>query len=400
MREELDNILSERGMEALILYAESYRDADMYYLTRFLAPDRLILLKKVDSDPILVVNSMEYPRAQKESIVNDVRSYMDYNFTKIVMAAENPRLGNLKFIAEVAKREFGKGTNIYVPPNFPIIVADMLRKEDLSINPLFNVIEKARETKDSDEVNEIRSVQSLAEKAAAEALEMIANTEIGAHEMLISRIDGKKQSLTVKMVKALIGHKFIDQGIVNEEELILACGPRGADPHYKGNPDDILKANSPIILDVFPRSEAKRYWSDMTRTIVRGKASAEVTKMFNAVADAKNASMDALRSGVTGSDVNDVCCNILEKAGYQTIRGGKRVEKGFIHGLGHGVGLQIHESPTLSELNKSPLKDHSIVTIEPGLYDPTIGGVRIEDIVEITKSGCSNLTQMETRLEV
>ncbi len=400
MREELDNILSERGMEALILYAESYRDANMYYLTRFLAPDRFILLKKVDSNPILVVNSMEYPRAQKESIVNDVRSYMDYNFTKIVMAAENPRLGNLKFIAEVAKREFGKGTNIYVPPNFPIIVADMLRKEDLSINPLFNVIEKARETKDSDEVNEIRGVQSLAEKAAAEALEMIANTEIGAHEMLISRIDGKKQSLTVKMVKALIGHKFIDQGIVNEEELILACGPRGADPHYKGNPDDILKANSPIILDVFPRSEAKRYWSDMTRTIVRGKASAEVTKMFNAVADAKNASMDALRSGVTGSDVNDVCCNILEKAGYQTIRGGKRVEKGFIHGLGHGVGLQIHESPTLSELNKSPLKDHSIVTIEPGLYDPTIGGVRIEDIVEITKSGCSNLTQMETRLEV
>ncbi|UCG45308.1 MAG: M24 family metallopeptidase, partial [Candidatus Bathyarchaeota archaeon] len=395
MREELDNILSERGMEALILYAESYRDADMYYLTRFLAPDRFILLKKVDSNPILVVNSMEYPRAQKESIVNDVRSYMDYNFTKIVMAAENPRLGNLKFIAEVAKREFGKGTNIYVPPNFPIIAADMLRKEDLSINPLFNVIEKARETKDSDEVNEIRSVQSLAEKAAAEALEMIANTEIGAHEMLISRIDGKKQSLTVKMVKALIGHKFIDQGIVSEEELILACGPRGADPHYKGNPDDILKANSPIILDVFPRSEAKRYWSDMTRTIVRGKASAEVTKMFNAVADAKNASMDALRSGVTGSDVNDVCCSILEKAGYQTIRGGKRVERGFIHGLGHGVGLQIHESPTLSELNKSPLKNHSIVTIEPGLYDPTIGGVRIEDIVEITKSGCNNLTQME-----
>ncbi|UCE28533.1 MAG: aminopeptidase P family protein [Candidatus Bathyarchaeota archaeon] len=400
MRKDLDNILAEKGAEALLLYAESYRDANMYYLTKFLAPDRFILLKRVDSEPMIVINSMEYPRAQKESIVRDVRSYMDYNYLEVVKSGKDLKLGGMKFIASVAEKELGKGTAIYVPPNFPTFAADVLRKEGLTIEPMFDVIEKARETKDSSEVEVIKTVQMITEKAVSEAIDTIAETDVDANQTLISKVDGRKQPLTVRKVKSLIGHKFLDQGIVNEEEAILACGPPGADPHYTGNPDDKLKANTPIIMDVFPRSERRRYWSDMTRTIVKGRASDEVKKMFNAVYEAKNASMDALHAGVLGNDVNDVCCDVLEKAGFKTIRGGKRVKKGFIHGLGHGVGLQIHEGPSLSELYKFPLEENNIVTIEPGLYDPAVGGVRIEDIVEVTKSGCNNLTTMETCLEI
>ena len=400
LRRDLDNILAEKGAEALLLYAESFKDANMYYLTKFLAPDRFILLKKVDSDLILAINPMEYPRAQKESIVKDVRSYMDYNYLEVVKSAKDPKLGGMKFIATVVEKELGKGPNIYVPPNFPTIVTDALRKEGLVIKPMFDVIGKARETKDADEIAVIKAVQAATEKAVSEAIDLIANTEVGANQVLISKIDGKKQPLTVKGVKSLIGHKFLDQGIIIEEELIVACGSRGADPHYNGDPEDKLKANQPIIMDVFPRSERKRYWSDMTRTIVKGKASDEVKKMFDAVLEAKNASVDALHAGVLGSDMNDVCCDVLEKAGYETVRGGKRITKGFIHSLGHGIGLEIHEGPRLSELYKFPLKEHNVVTVEPGLYDPDIGGVRIEDIVEVTKGGCTNLTKMEIRLEV
>ena len=144
MRRDLDNILTEKGAEALLLYAESFKDANMYYLTRFLAPDRFILLKKVDSDPIMIINPMEYPRAQKESIVKDVRSYMDYNYLEVVKSAKDPKLGGMKFIATVVEKELGKGTNIYVPPNFPTIVTDVLRKEGLTIKPMFDVIGKAR----------------------------------------------------------------------------------------------------------------------------------------------------------------------------------------------------------------------------------------------------------------
>ncbi|MBE0512870.1 M24 family metallopeptidase, partial [Candidatus Bathyarchaeota archaeon] len=210
----------------------------------------------------------------------------------------------------------------------------------------------------------------------------------------------EKEPLTVGKVKSFLGHQFLDHGFVMEEDIIVACGPKGSDPHYFGDPQDVLKANQPIILDICPRSIQKRYWTDMTRTIVKGKASDKVRKMFNAVLEARNASIDAIQAGALGSNVYNVCCDVLEKAGYETTRGGKQITRGLTHSLGHGVGLDIHEAPRMSELYKFPLKEHNIVTVEPGLYDPDVGGLRIEDIVKVTKTRCNNLTKMEIRLEV
>lgn len=396
----MDNILAEKGAEALFLYSESFKEANMYYLTKFLAPDPFIFFKKVDNDPVIVINPMEYPRVQKESFVKDVRSYADYNFLEIVKSAPEPKLGFLKFITTIAKKELGIGTKIYVPPRFPTIVADALRRESLTIMPLFDVIEKARETKEADEINEIKAVQAVVEKVTREVIDLVANAEVDVNGTLVVRTNGKREPLTVRKVKSIFGHKFLNYGFVMEEEIIVACGPKGVDPHYFGNPKDELKANQPIILDVYPRSLRKRYWTDMTRTIVKGKASNEVERMFEAVLEAKNASVDAIKAGVLGSEVYNTCCNVFEKAGYATTRGGKQITKGFLHNLGHGVGLQIHEGPTMSELYKFALEEHNIVTVEPGLYDPDVGGVRIEDIVEITKTGCNNLTKMEITLEV
>ncbi len=368
----------------------------MYYLTKFLAPDPFIFLKKVDASPVIVVNQMEYPRAQKESIVKDVRSYVDYKYLEVAKAAKDPQMGTMKFIANVAEKELGVDTKICVPSDFPAMAADVLRKEGLTIKPMFNIVEKARETKDVDEITEIKVVQAVAEKANAEVVDFIANADVDPNGTLIVQ----KEPLTVGKVKSVFGHKFLDHGCTMEEDILVACGPKGSDPHYSGDPQDVLKANQPIILDIFPRNVQRRYWTDMTRTIVKGKASDEVKKMFNTVLEAKNASMDAVQAGVLGSDVYDVCCDVLEKAGYETTRGGKKITRGLTHSLGHGVGLEIHESPGMNELYKFPLKEHNIVTVEPGLYDPDIGGLRIEDIVEVTKTGCNNLTKMEIRLEV
>ncbi len=210
----------------------------------------------------------------------------------------------------------------------------------------------------------------------------------------------KGEPLTVGKLKSFFGHKLLENGCLPEEDIIVACGTKSSDPHYVGEPEDRLKADQPIILDIYPRSIQKRYWTDMTRTVVKGKASNKLKKMFDAVFEAKNASFDAIQAGAAGSRVYDVCCDVLEKAGYETTRGGKKVTRGMTHGLGHGVGLQIHESPRLSELSASPLEEHVVVTVEPGLYDPDIGGVRLEDIIEVTKSGYSNLTNMETLLEI
>jgi len=396
LRRDLDGILAEKGAEALLLYSESFKNSDIYYLTKFLAPDPFIFFKKVDADPVLVVNQMEYPRARKQSIVKEVRSYSEYKYLEVVQSAKDPHLGTMKFIANVVKKEFGADTKICVAHDFPAMAADMLRVEGLTVKPMFDLVEKARETKDIDEINEIRTVQAVAEKVTAEAIDLIANADIGANGRLIL----KKETLTVGKLKAFFGHKFLDYGCIMEEDIIVACGPKGSDPHYFGDPQDILKAHQPIILDIVPRSVQKRYWADMTRTIVKGKAATKVKKMFDTVLEAKSASMDAIQGGVLGSEVYNVCCDVLEKAGYETTRGGKQITRGLTHSLGHGVGLDIHEGPRMSELYKFPLEEHNIVTVEPGLYDPDIGGLRIEDIVEVTKTGCSNLTKMEIQLEV
>lgn len=400
MRKDLDSILAEREADALLLYSESYKNQNMYYLTRFLAPDPFILLKRIDNPPTIIVSTMEYPRAQKESIVKDVRPYTDYNPLEIIKAEKDPRMGVMKLIASITTKELGEETVISVPYNFPTMVTDVLRKEGLTIKPMFNVIERARETKESDEIKEIKNVQEVVEKVTAEVINLIADSDIGPKNTLIHNTDGKKKPLTVGEVKALMGHRFIDNWCAIEEELIVACGPPSADPHYEGNPEDRLKANQPIILDIYPRNIRKRYWADMTRTVVKGKAPDRVKRMFDAVLEAKNACIDALHEGVLGSNMFNLCCDILEKAGYDTVRGGKQIEKGFTHGLGHGVGLEIHESPSMSEVYKFPLKEHSTVTVEPGLYDPKVGGVRIEDIVEVGKKGCNNLTKMYVQLEI
>jgi Xaa-Pro aminopeptidase len=395
LRGDLDSILTEKDAEALLLYSDSFRDANMYYLTKFLAPDPFIFLKRVGADPVIVVNQMEYPRAQKQSIIKTVKSYLDYNYLNAVKSTKEPQLGAMKFIAKVAEKELGVGTKICVPPNFPVIAADVLREEGLIINPMFGVVEKARETKDRQEVETIKAVQAVNEEVTAEAIELIASSDVGSNGTLFSN----GEPLTVGRIKSFFGSKLLENGCLPEEDIIVACGTKSSDPHYVGEPEDKLKANQPIILDIYPRSIQKRYWTDMTRTIVKGRASDKLKKMFDAVFEARNASLDAIQAGALGSHVYDVCCDVLEKTGYETTRGGKKITKGMPHSLGHGVGLQIHESPRMSELYTSPLKAHSIVTVEPGLYDPQIGGVRLEDIIEVTKSGYNNLTRMETQLE-
>jgi Xaa-Pro aminopeptidase len=396
LRGDLDGILAKKGAEALLLYSDSYRDANMFYLTEFLAPDAFIFLKRVDADPVVVVNQMEYPRAQKQSTVKDVRSYTDYNYLQTVKASKNPQRGAIKFIAEVAEKELGAGTKICVPPDFPVIVADVLREEGLTVIPMFGVVEEARETKDAHEVEAIKAVQAAVEEVTSEAIEIIANSDVGSNGTL--HFNG--EPLTVGKIKSLFGSKLLENGCLPEEDIIVACGTASSDPHYTGEPEDKLRADQPIVLDIFPQSIRKRYWSDMTRTVVKGRASPEVKQMFETVSEAKSASLDAIQAGALRSQVYDVCCNILEKAGYETTRSGKRVTRGMPHSLGHGVGLQIHESPRINELSASPLREHTVVTVEPGLYDPHIGGVRLEDIIEVTKSGYNNLTKMETQLEI
>jgi Xaa-Pro aminopeptidase len=343
---------------------------------------------------------MEFLRAKEESIVKDVHSLAEYDYFNIVKTAKDPQVGGMKVIATVVEKEIGKKSLIAVPQSFSALLMDFLRGEGLNVKPFSNLVEKARETKEPDEVEEMTAVQRITEKGTSKIIDTIANCKIEPNDTLTFSSDGKSHPLTAGKVKSIMTHVFIDNGVVMSEDAIVACGPKSALPHYSGEPEDRLKANQPIIMDIFPQSLRKRYGTDMTRTVVKGKAPKEIKKMFDTVFEARNASLDALHAGVLGSDMFNLSCDVFEKAGYETIRGGKQIQKGYTHSLGHGVGLAVHESPNMSEVYKFPLKEHAVVTVEPGLYDPKIGGVRIEDIVEVTKKGCRNLTKMPIQLEI
>jgi Xaa-Pro aminopeptidase len=393
---DINAILEENDIESLFLFSDSYKDDNIFYLTKFLAPDPFIFLKRIDQEPILIVNQMEYSRAKKESIIKDVRSYYDYNYLNTVTSFKDLEFGKIQFITNLIKRELDIGKKIFVPSNFPLFFADMLRAKGLKIEPVFGLIEKARETKDKQEIEIIKKIQRINEKITSEAIEFIANSCVGTNKTLIQN----GEPLTVGKVKTFFGQKLLENNCIAEEDIIVACGTKSSDPHYLGKPEDKLKANQPIILDIYPRSIENRYWTDMTRTVVRGKASKELKKMFNAVFNAKNSCIDAIYRGITGKELYDICCDVLEKLGYQSTRGSKKITSGMTHSLGHGVGLQIHEMPRIDEFCNSPLKKHAVITIEPGLYNPKIGGMRLEDILEVTRSGSKNLTHMETILEV
>ncbi|MDP2766866.1 MAG: M24 family metallopeptidase [Candidatus Methanoperedens sp.] len=196
-------------------------------------------------------------------------------------------------------------------------------------------------------------------------------------------------------VRAIIERSLLSNGC-EAADIILACGKGSADPHWHGEGE--LFANEPIVIDMVPRSKKERYYSDMTRTVMRGEPTEELKNMYSAVLESQVAAIKKIKAGVTGSEIHNVVCDVLEERGYETARGKSgEFTEGFIHSTGHGVGLDIHEAPNLSE-NGKELKAGNVVTVEPGLYYRKTGGVRLEDVVVVTKSGCKNLTMFEKNL--
>jgi Xaa-Pro aminopeptidase len=203
--------------------------------------------------------------------------------------------------------------------------------------------------------------------------------------------------LTAEKVRSLIEVFFLENGF-ESADTIFAPGRGGADPHWRG--EGPVRTGVPIVMDIFPRSRETRYHSDMSRTFVVGRASKTVRHMHIAVREAQDAALSRLVNGVALSDVHQSVCDVFEKRGYPVAGGGRQPRRGFLHGTGHGVGLQVHEVPTVSAL-PDIFGPGDVVTVEPGLYDRRVGGMRIEDIVACMPDGeVRNLTRFDRELEI
>lgn len=373
--------------EPVMIAADSVRNSDMLYVSGFLAGDMFIYVFDGDEE-YLLLSTMESGRAKKESRVRNVLTLDDFGYMDYVKKGGDGDKAYMHAVVGMLKSL--KLKKVSVPQDFPLFVAEALRGEGIEVVMAERMLNDAREIKTQEEIEKIRESQRACEKAVSKAIRIIKKSEPQG-EYLYYR--GKQ--LTSELLRQEIEIELLKSGCAADGSII-AAGPRAADPHYMG--EGPIRPGEPIILDIFPRNKATRYFADMTRTVVKGKASPELKKMYDAVFEAQKAGLEAIKAGVTGKEVHEKVCERLEKHGYGNLK--KPMKAMMNHSTGHGLGLDVHESPRLSDSGLKPLKAGMVVTVEPGVYDPDIGGIRIEDLVVVTESGCENLTKMPKYLEV
>lgn len=364
-------------MKPRIIISGSESDADMYYATGILIPDDFIYLE-TDDRRVIYVSDLEFSRALEESKVDEVFNTFSkpekYASVLSWIVAEN------------------KIKEITVPENFPIKYAEALSKLGVRIKITEGAFFEGRVVKQEEEIAKIKATQKINEKAMRAAIEVLKQSQIRKDKKLV--FSGR--IVTSEFLKEFIEIEFVRGGCKSEDDIV-SCGLDTSQPHNGGSGP--IFANQPIIIDIYPKSTRTRYFADMTRTVIRGKASPDIKDIYDTVLEGQKLAISDVRAGMRISDLHGRVNTYFESRGYKTVLGSRSPE-GFIHNLGHGLGLEIHEEPFLSPYNKGKLKEGNVITIEPGLYYPGIGGVRIEDTVLVGKDGCENLTKMPKKLEI
>jgi len=389
--------ISKNGELPLLFYGNSYHHPDIYQSMRFLAPDPIIALEHGDAR-VIVASALEKGRAQKESRATEVRDLMEFGFREL--AAQGLELDDIN--ATVIQRFLGQRgiTRVSVPRYFPLGLGDALRKQGVELD-LAKDLAARRRIKRDDELECLEAAQRATEEAWAEGVNAIRRATFGADKVL--HLDG--EVFTAEKLRAIVESALLARECGTPDSTICAPGTQAADPHETGHGP--LHANEAIVMDIYPQHRS-RYWADMTRTVSKGAPSAEIVKMYEVVKRAQDEAIAMLRPGITGKEIHERVEDIIYEAGYDTLRPGHKHDpddptiRGFFHGTGHGVGLEIHELPSVGRgrWGMVPLEPGDVVTIEPGIYDPSIGGVRLEDMLVVTADGHRNFTRAPRELIV
>ncbi|MGH2447767.1 MAG: M24 family metallopeptidase [Chloroflexota bacterium] len=370
--------------EAILLVGDSESDQNLYYRTHFLAGDPFVYLE-YDGHSEVIVSSMEAGRARKQASVSQVKTFEDYGYRDLVKQLDSR---SKAFSALLGRAVEGTGADsLVVESTFPVLFADHLRSDGHELDVDEQLFQKERRQKSAEEIEAIAESQDAAQRATAHAIELIAATDIRDGALYLN-----DEQLTMERLRAEV-EVFLTRLGFDPANPITAGGPGAADPHWMGYGP--LMAGESIVLDIFPRSKRTRYWGDITRTVVRGKPNPGLVEMYGTTLQAQQAAFSQIRAGANGKDVHNATQQVFDEAGF----GGESEGPRFIHSTGHGVGLGIHEAPGLGMIDNELLPG-DVVTVEPGLYDPAIGAVRIEDTVVVTEDGFRNLTTLEKRFEL
>ncbi|MBF0587823.1 MAG: aminopeptidase P family protein [Magnetococcales bacterium] len=378
--------------QARLIYADSERSADMYYATGLFAPDPFLFLQDSTGTTHVVVSSLEIDRARRVARVDQVHDWASVQkLHKAQSKKKQKKPALLSSLMVTFLREHGV-KSLLVPAEFPLALADKLRREGVSLAAAEGLFWPERAIKRSDEVAAIEEALRITGLGMDAGIGVIRASEIGADSLLY--LEGTL--LTSERVRSEINATLTRLGAM-PSHTIVSGGDQGADPHEEGHGP--LPGNRPIIIDIFPRVEKSGYFGDMTRTVCRGQAPERVKRAWDLVFRGQELAFERIRDGVSGKEIHDAITELFTKNGFPTERQADGRQGGFFHGTGHGLGLEIHESPRISGRDQI-LKSGHVVTVEPGLYYPDMGGVRLEDVVVVEPDGCRNLTDVPKFLEL
>lgn len=373
------------SQQNLLIIASSEKNADLYYATRFIAPDAFVFVQ-ARGKKYMLVSDLEIDRAKKQARVDGI-----FSTSKLASEYKQHHKKPCTFIDLVLyflKRL--RVEAVRVPGDFPVQYYVPLRHAGLRIQYKSGIFFEDRLVKDRAEIAAITQALRATEKAAREAIGTLKRSVIRNKKLYF-----KGKLLTSEALRKIIHRKLLEEGC-SGEHTIVACGQHTIDPHDQGSGP--LYAHQPILMDIFPRSETTLYYADFTRTVVRGKASPELKKIYAAVKQGQDIAFKMIRHGVASKKVHAAIQARFTQLGFTTgVKDGRM--QGFFHSTGHGLGLELHESPRVS-VGDDILKAGQVVTVEPGLYYRGVGGVRLEDVVVVTKKGCVNLTRFPRQLEI
>jgi Xaa-Pro aminopeptidase len=370
----ISDALTSSGADTFIMYASS-RDADMRYITRFVTSDPFVYFNNGGRNGVIIVSQMEAVRAARESPAT-IMTRTQAGLPEILITETDPLRATARMISGQA------GRTVLVPPQFPVALAQILEEFCTVIVDRGTVL-AMRAKKTADEIKTMKRVQEITQTAMGHGVNLIRKSK---EKKGILYHDGKP--LTSEFVRYAMHCVLLEHGC-SAVDTIVSCGKDTAIPHMTGTGP--LKADEPIIIDLFPVEDESGYYADMTRTVVKGEPSDEILEMYTTLREAKRLAISRTRAGISGADLYQGVVDYFRDHGYHNDT------RGFVHNLGHGVGLQVHEMPTVGPAGKA-LETGNVITIEPGLYYPDIGGVRLEDMGTVTARGFTNFTKFSEDL--
>lgn len=369
-----------------LLYASTHTSADMLYFGHVEVHDPFIAFG-AKGKKITVQSALEFGRVKKTGDF-DVVLPLEACRTR-AKARYRGKAGPAEIIATLA-REHGI-RRFRVADDFPAHLYVKLTKLGLKLDLANGLLFPEREIKSAREAECIRDGNRLCSVGFTVAERILRAARIKGRTLVY-----RGKALTSENLRFALETAIHEQG-GNPQATIVAGGDQACDPHERGSGP--LRPHELIIIDIFPRVTATGYFGDMTRTYLKGRPREVQRRMVAIVRDAQQRALKAIRAGVDGRTVHRAVTECFESAGYET-RHDKNGSVGFIHGTGHGLGLEVHDPGRISPAVASPLKFGSVLTVEPGLYYPGLGGCRWEDVVQVTKGPAKMLSRHPYRWEI